>query len=128
MTTGEAHATADHHDEGHSHAVPAKVLLNVFLALVLLTVLTVVATQFPTGSFEIWISMGIATVKASLVVAYFMHLRYDKPFNAVIFVSAALFVMLFISLALMDTKHYEEDIIPGYAPAIEEARMSEDSG
>src|SRR5512140_2813972 len=70
------------------HIVPMPVLLAVFAALVAFTVLTVAAARFELGSWNLIVAMVIATVKASLVVLYFMHLRYDQPFNALIFVTA----------------------------------------
>ena len=91
-------------DHGHalSHVMPLSVLVSVFLILVLLTVLTVVAAQFSFGAWEVWVSLGIATVKALLVAVYFMHLRYDRPFNSIVFVSAVVFAALFLALTLMD--------------------------
>lgn len=106
------HAADDAHEaHGLAHVMPVRMLVGVFLALVLLTVLTVVATYFPTGSLEIWISLGIATVKASLVAAYFMHLRYDNPLNAVLFAFGLLFVALFVGFLLLDTQQYQSDLI-----------------
>ncbi len=77
-------------------------LLTVFAALVFLTVLTVAAAQVSLGAWEVWISLGIASVKATLVAAYFMHLRYDKSFNGMVFIASLLFVALFLALTLMD--------------------------
>jgi len=94
------------------------VLLGVWGVLVVLTWLTVAATKVDLGHLNIVIALGIAVVKSSFVALYFMHLRYDKPFHAVVFISAALFVMLFISLTLMDTREYGVDQIPGYAPEL----------
>ncbi len=106
------HVADDEHEEhGLAHVMPVRILVGVFLALVLLTVLTVVATFFPTGSLEIWISLGIATIKASLVAAYFMHLRYDNPLNAVLFAFGLLFVALFVGFLLLDTQQYQPDLI-----------------
>ena len=99
---------------GHSstvgHIVPLRVLVAVWVALVVLTIATVKAVDFNLGSLNIWIALGIATVKASLVALYFMHLRYDKPFNAVILVSALVFLALFVTLAMMDSLEYQPDI------------------
>ena len=64
--------------------------------------------------------MAIATVKATLVALYFMHLRYDRPFNAVVFVSALVFVTLFVGIALIDTAAYQPELIPGYAPGMQQ--------
>ena len=100
------------------HVVPMRVLLAVWAALVVLTVVTVAATWVDLGSLNLWLAMAIATLKASLVLLYFMHMRYDAPFNAVIFVAALLFVMLFVSFALIDTAAYQPEMIPGYAPGM----------
>ena len=59
--------------------VPLRVLLTVFVVLLLLTFMTVAATWFDFGGWALVIALGIATVKASLVALYFMHLRYDQP-------------------------------------------------
>jgi len=52
------------------------------------------------------------------VLLFFMHLVYDRPFNAVIFICSLCFVMLFVILAMVDTAHYQNTLIPGYAPAM----------
>lgn len=104
------------------HVVPFKVLLRVWGALMALTVLTVAATWVDLGRFNVWLALAIATLKASLVVLYFMHMRYDHPFNAIVFIASLLFVMLFVALALVDSQAYQAELIPGYAPAMESAR------
>lgn len=103
----------------HVHVVPLKVLLAVWGALVVLTVLTVAATWVDLGRFNLLLALAIATVKASLVLLYFMHMRYDRPFNAVVFVAALLFVALFIGISLIDTSAYQPELIPGYAPGMQ---------
>lgn len=90
--------------------MPAYLLLAVFLALLLLTFVTVAATWIDFGEFNLWLAMGIATLKAALVALYFMHLRYDKPLNAILFVGALVFVALFLGLTLMDTLEYQPEI------------------
>ena len=59
------------------------------------------------GSLNLWIALGIATVKGALVVLYFMHLRYDSPFNSVIFLTAIAFLFLFLGITIMDTIEYQ---------------------
>lgn len=85
-------------------------LVGVFAALIALTVITVVAANFPLGEWEIWVSLGIATVKASLVVMFFMHVWYDKPFNALVFIASLAFVALFLGITLIDSREYQPDI------------------
>ena len=104
---------------GLAHVMPLWLLAAVWVGLVVLTVLTVAATRINLGGANLWIAIGIATVKASLVALYFMHLRYDRPFNAIVLITALLFVTLFVGLALTDTKAYQPEMIPGYAPAME---------
>lgn len=105
------HAGAAHdpdHVEGMvGHAVPLRILTGVWAALMILTAITVYAAQFSFGPMEVVVAMVIATIKASLVCAYFMHLRYDKPFHTFVFIAALAFVGLFIAFALMDARQYE---------------------
>ena len=105
----------------HVHVVPLRVLLATWGALLVLTALTVAAASLDLGSLNIVVALGIAVLKSTVVALYFMHLRYDRPFHAIAFIVALLFVFLFITFALLDTQQYRPDLIPGYAPAIEEA-------
>jgi cytochrome c oxidase subunit 4 len=93
-----------------AHVVTVPVLLGVFAVLMILTVLTISATWIDLGGWNLWIALGIATVKAALVALYFMHLRYDHPFNGLIFVTALLFLFLFLSLTMFDTIRYQPSI------------------
>lgn len=100
-------------DQAHDvHAVPLKILFGVFIALLVLTVLTVAVTYVDLGPANIWIALGIAVLKAALVGIYFMHLRWDAPFNAVILVSALVFVAIFIGITLLDTSNYQINADP----------------
>lgn len=111
-----AHDSNTHEQVGH--VVSFWILLVVWITLMVLTYVTVAATTINLGDFNLMLAMGIATVKASLVLLFFMHLAYDRPFNAVIIICSLCFVMLFVTLALVDTEHYQDTLIPGYAPAM----------
>lgn len=130
MTTHAAHAStgAQSHDPMHndmSHVASKKALLGVFFSLMILTALTVGAPKLGLGgSVDLWIAMIIATIKATLVGLYFMHLRYDKPFNTIIFLSAFVFVGIFLGFTMMDSDQYQNDIVweqkldlSGFTPA-----------
>ena len=113
MTT----ATASHdtsHEPGaiHAHPLPLTVLFGVYGVLVVFTVLTVAVAYVELGKLNIWVAMIIAVIKASFVVLYFMHLRYDNLFNGLVLVTALLFVALFISIAMMDTAEYKPNMNP----------------
>lgn len=100
------------------HVASIKGLVTVWIALLVGTWLTVTATYFDLGPWNIWIGLAIATGKALLVALYFMHMRWDKPFNAVVFLGAIAFLGLFMGLTMMDTTHYQAELIPGYAPGM----------
>ena len=93
-----------------AHVVPLGVLWAVFAALIGLTFATLAATWIDLGTWNLYLALGIATLKAAMVALYFMHLRYDHPFHAVVFVAALVFLGLFISLTILDTFAYQPDI------------------
>lgn len=109
-TNGEISGPAPNDHGNVAHVIPVSVLLAVFGALIALTVLTLAATWVDVGGLNLLIAMGIATVKAGLVALFFMHLLYDRPFNALIFCVALFFLALFISLTLLDTVQYQPEI------------------
>lgn len=89
------------------HMVPLKVLLGTAAALLVLTWATVAVYSFDLGPLNIWIALGIAFVKASLVCMFFMHLYYDRPFNAYVLIGSLLFVALFLALTMTDSLSYK---------------------
>lgn len=99
---------ADHSHESpddgrvHAHLSSAQFYWGIFGALVLLTVATVKVSYYDFGSANIIIALLIATVKASLVAAFFMHLRHDNLFNTIAFLAAFLFLAIFILLTYDD--------------------------
>lgn len=104
--TSHAHSHGSEHREGYDFAHPFPVwgLLAVFFALTILTILTVAQASFDLGSLDVIITMVIATIKATLVMLFFMHLAFDKPFNLIIFLSSFVFVALFIMFTLTDAQ------------------------
>ena len=99
-------AHGDHNAHRVGHIVPVPLLVGVLVALLFLTVVTVAVAQIDLGFLNIWIAMGIAVVKASLVCLFFMHLRWDRPFNSVLLLSAVFLLALFLSFCMMDTREY----------------------
>ena len=85
------------------HIVPVKVYLAIFLALLVGTFLTVVAAfyDFP-WRFNTVIALTIATIKATLVVLYFMHVRYSSRLVWVIITSALFWLAIMFALTLSD--------------------------
>ena len=110
----------DHDDHGLSHVASVKVLVGTGGTLLLLTIVTVLATKVDFGAnINLAIAMAIAVLKASLVILFFMHLKYDRLFHTVVFVSALLAASLFVGFTLMDTSQYQHTNIwhPDTPPA-----------
>ena len=111
MTTHDSNAA-------HPHVVPPRVLLTVFGGLLVLTILTVAITHLDFGrTVNVWAALTIAVLKATLVALYFMHLRWDSRFNAVVFVTSVFFVALFIGITLLDEKETFVNFQPPPVPA-----------
>jgi cytochrome c oxidase subunit 4 len=115
-----------HHDDAHghghglSHVAPVKVLVATGGTLLVLTLVTVLATKVDFGAnINLAVAMAIAVVKATLVVLFFMHLRYDRLFHSVVFVGAILAAALFVGFTLMDSNQYQQTNIwnPDSPPA-----------
>jgi cytochrome c oxidase subunit 4 len=117
-TTQHEAGAAEARHAAVGHVVPFKVLAGVWGGLLVLTIVTVAVAGIDLGSANLGIALAIAVVKGSLVLLFFMHMRYDRPMNAIVFIAALLFFMLFVSLALLDTRAYAPDLIPNYAPAL----------
>jgi len=102
-----SHDTAQAHESGgrkhHPHVLPVRMYAGVWLALLVLTFITVKVSYFNFGIMNLVVAMGVATLKASLVVLFFMHLKYDEKFNAIIFAASLTFLTIFFVLTLADT-------------------------
>ena len=117
MTTQTpTHADDTHAGQPHVHIVSPGLLLAVFGGLILMTILTVTvsyaesSTLIHLGWLSIWVALAIAVIKATLVAMYFMHLRWDSPFNGAILIIALVFVAVFIGLAVLDTSQYHNQL------------------
>ncbi len=85
------------------HIVSVKIYLTIFLALLVGTALTVWAglRDFP-GSLNVIIALTIAVIKATLVVLYFMHVRYSSRLIWVVFASALFWLGILFALTFSD--------------------------
>ncbi|HLA11112.1 MAG TPA: cytochrome C oxidase subunit IV family protein [Pyrinomonadaceae bacterium] len=85
------------------HIVSLKVYVIIAAALMIGTSLTVVAGKmdFP-GPLNVIIALTIACVKATLVVLYFMHVRYSSKLVWLIFASAVFWLAILFSLTFAD--------------------------
>jgi cytochrome c oxidase subunit 4 len=110
----DAHGHSNHGglQMGHHHISSSAMFLNVLIALLILTGVTVGASRVDFGPANMLIAMGIASVKASLVIAIFMHVKWDTAINKIVFLSSFLFLsLLFIfTLADLSTRRMDHDM------------------
>jgi cytochrome c oxidase subunit 4 len=117
------HAAHSHGNEPHplvGHLVPYSTLLATGGALLVLTVITVAARYIDLGEANIYLAIGIAVVKATLVSLFFMHLRWDRPFNLMVLVGSMLFVLLMMIFCMMDVGQYEPTLNRGNPPKVQQ--------
>lgn len=84
------------------HVVQPKTYYIVAAALFVLLALTVIAGLFPMGVFGIWIAMLIASVKAALIMLFFMHIRWSKPLVRLVAVGSLLWFFILLTFSLSD--------------------------
>ena len=85
------------------HIVPVRIYVVILLVLIAGTALTVWAgfVDFP-GPLNVIIALTIASIKATLVVLYFMHLRYSARLVWIIFISALFWLGILFALTFSD--------------------------
>ncbi len=108
---------ATHEHEHHEalpgtigHVAPWQMLVKVLVALLILTVITVAIAQVDLGRFNIVGAIGVASIKASIVALWFMHLRYDKRFNFYILIGSMALVAWMVGYILFDTMLYQHNV------------------
>lgn len=85
-----------------NHTIEFKTYLSVLISLLILTVITVGVAQIDFGVLNAFFAMLIATVKSSLVLLYFMHLKYDEKIYWLVFGSAVFFVVILFLFSKLD--------------------------
>jgi len=94
---------ADHHEEAHHEPTGYGLYFMTWFALVFLTAITVTAAGLHLGAISVLVAILIATVKASIVLWLFMHLKYeDATFHKLILIMLAA-LAIFIGLTFTDT-------------------------
>ena len=82
--------------------VPVKIYMLVFIALLFLTVITILVAQVDFGFMNWFVALIIAFIKASLVVGFFMGLHWERGFVAVFFISGLFAISLFFAFVFFD--------------------------
>lgn len=88
--------------EDHTHIVSYRTFALIWVVLLVLTVITIAVAQVNLGAWNIWVAIGIATVKSSLVVAIFMHMKYEHWLFKLSLLIALVTLAIFIGLNFFD--------------------------
>ncbi len=84
------------------HVVPIKIYMAIFVALMVLTGVTVWVAYLDLGLFNNVVALGIATFKSALVVLYFMHVRYSPRLVFLVAVTGFAWLAVLLVLTLSD--------------------------
>jgi cytochrome c oxidase subunit 4 len=100
-----SHATEADDGQVHAHISPVWFYALILGVLMFFTLLTVGVSYVHLGKLNLLVAIVIASIKAALVVTFFMHLKYDNKINALIMVVSLLFIGVFFTYTMNDTEH-----------------------
>lgn len=100
----DTHAASGHggKDQAAHGPVPNGVFILVWVALMVLTAITVGASVWFPGRIGIGVAMVVTPIKATLILLWFMHLKYEKPVFKFMFLSAMLILAIVMGLTFFD--------------------------
>ncbi len=86
----------------HAPITPVSTYINIFVSLLVLTAATYLVARYDFGLLNTPIALAVAILKASLVVIYFMGVRYNTPLTKVFVVSGFFWLVIMFGLTLND--------------------------
>ena len=84
------------------HVSPVSLYITIFMALMVLTAATVGAAFVDLGQFNFAVAMIIASFKATLVIWYFMHVKYASKLTKLTVATGLFFLAILLGLFLVD--------------------------
>jgi cytochrome c oxidase subunit 4 len=87
---------------GHAPITPVRTLVTIFVTLLIFTAITVLAATRDFGALNTPVALLIAVTKASLVITFFMAVRYNTPLTKVVVISGFLWLLILFGLGLND--------------------------
>jgi cytochrome c oxidase subunit 4 len=84
------------------HVVSRKIYFVIFGALMVMTGVTVWVATFDLGRWNAIVALSIAVVKATLVVLYFMHVRYSSKLTWVFICAGIIWLIILFAFTLSD--------------------------
>ena len=84
------------------HVVPTRIYYTIFLVLMLCTAITVAVAFVDLGPMNTVVAMGIAVFKATLVVLFFMHVKYSTRLTWAVVVGSVFWLGILLVLTMSD--------------------------
>jgi cytochrome c oxidase subunit IV len=84
------------------HVVPPKVYFRVFATLLVLTATTTAISFLDLGPWNTVVALGIAFFKATLVVLFFMHVKYSPRLTQIVIAGGLFWLAILLALTLSD--------------------------
>lgn len=84
------------------HVVPVRVYVLVFLTLILMTWVTALVSTIDMGRLNVFVALSIAIFKASLVILFFMHVKYGTRLTKFIVLAGLYWLTLLLFIAMVD--------------------------
>jgi cytochrome c oxidase subunit 4 len=98
----ELRQTHEAHEQSH-HVISQKTYWTIYVALLVLLVATVLASELPISrNAHLFVAMTIAVVKAVLIMLFFMHVYYSAPLTWITATGSLLWVALLLGFLLAD--------------------------
>lgn len=94
--------------EHSGHISSHRTLLSVWVALLVLTGVTVALSRLDLGVWHVWGALAIAVLKGALVIMYFMHMRSEGRLLKWLLFLALLTLALFIGATFFDISFRQE--------------------
>ncbi len=101
MENTTAVSADQHHDDDH-HIVPDYTQFKVWVALIILTAATVAASVMYPGRIGVGVALIVTPLKATLILMYFMHLKFERPVFVIMFLVAISILATLMGLTFLD--------------------------
>lgn len=85
-----------------AHITSVRTYVFVFAALIVFTLSTVLVAKYDFGWLNTPVALTIAVTKATLVVVYFMGVRYNTPLTKVVVIAGFFWLFILFGLVMMD--------------------------
>ena len=93
---------SEHDTHPPTHIVPVGTYIAVFVALLVLTGITTFVSTIDLGPLNNVVAIGIAVVKATLVILFFMHVKYSSRLNGLVVLTSLFWIFIMFAITLSD--------------------------